>query len=207
MDDFDDGFDDEDLKSLSDEMDDPDSLTPEQIFGLTMINKTKGVEVKVELKDKDGSTIPLHEIVQDLLKHIEDKLTIGKESQITDQVFPLMSRTLVSGLGRMLGNQAAAALLGLGMTRDAFITMMTLSFLLLKYVQQKGLTIHTIETPVSPSEIESLERKAKAGSAAMLSAAMGLDPKDIVQELLKRGEITEEEVGEVLKTNKKRGSN
>jgi hypothetical protein len=69
---------------------------------------------------------------------------------------------------------------------------------LLKFVQQKNLTIETFEEEISEDEIEQIERKAKAGSTATMGALLGLDPKEILDNLVEQGEISQADLEAIL---------
>lgn len=200
-----DGFDDESpfdqdelAEAYGDDANQGDTMTPEEVFSLVMINKKRLVKTKVELRDEQGETIPLHEVLADLLEYMKDKLKAEEQSQLADQIFPMMGQALVSGLGRLIGNGATGFYLANEVARMSFIHMMCLSFLLLKYVQEKKLTIYAVETPVSQDEVDSIQRKSRANSVAMMGAMSGISPKEILRELVNKGELTQEDLTDIL---------
>jgi hypothetical protein len=75
---------------------------------------------------------------------------------------------------------------------------MSIAFLLLKFVQQNELTIQTHEEEISEDEIQEIERKAKAGSAATMGALLGMDPKEILENLVEQGEISQSDLEAIL---------
>jgi hypothetical protein len=192
-------IDEETLNEMREAQDDSTGLSPEELFALTTIDKLRKKKVHVEIQDSEGATIQLKDIVQELLNYIKVKTKDQSETnQFIGQIMPLMSQAVVSGLGRMLGIRQTAFYLADPETRYAFINMMCVSFLMLKFVQQKNLVINTYEEEVTDEQIEDLDRKSKANSVAMLGALAGQDPKAILEELKKTGAITDRDLREIL---------
>ncbi len=188
-------FDEDEIQDL---FEDEESMTPEDVFKMVMINKVKGTTVHVELYDQDEDKVELSEVIEELLNYIEKKLSDDKANQFVDQIMPLMAQSVVSGLGRMLGIRHTAFFLANETSRVALVNMMSIAFLLLKFVQQKNLTIQTFEKEISEEEIEDIERKAKAGSAATMGALLGMDPKEILENLVEQGEISQDDLEAIL---------
>jgi hypothetical protein len=141
---------------------------------------------------------------------MNEKMASEEGNQFADQIFPLVSQATVSTLGRLVGINTTAFYLANDNTRIAIIYSMGMAFLLLKYVQKHNLTINTFEESVSDEEIETIERKSEANKAAMISAVMGEDPKEVLQKLLEDGRITEQDLTDMLggkKDNGDKGSN
>jgi hypothetical protein len=189
-------FDEDDINDLLEE--EEEGLTPEEVFKMVMINKVKGTTVSVKLFDKEDDEIELSEIIEQLLTFIEKQLSEDGSNQLTDQIIPLMAQALVSGLGRMLGINQTAFYLSNEVTKMSMINMMSISFLLLKFVQQNDITIQTFEEDISEEEMDELQRKAKAQSQATMGAFLGMNPKEILQDLFDRGEITQEDLDSML---------
>lgn len=206
MSDYDDDspYDDEDMSELME--DDPDSLTPEDVFKMVTLNKIKKTKVRVELQDKNGDKVDLPEVIGQIIEYIKDKTAEEEGNQFSDQIMPLMSQAVLSTLGRMLGIRLTAYHLANDSTRMALIWSMCTSFLLLKYVQKHELSINTFEESVSEEEIEAFERKAQANNVAMLGALVGEDPKQILEELLHSGKITEDDLQDIMGDSKKKGN-
>jgi len=193
----------DDYEGLEDELaesfeGDPDELAPEDVFKMVMINRAKKVKVHVKLRDEDNDEVDLPETITQLLNYVKDQLKDGDGNQFCEQILPLMSQSVVSGLGRILGIQSTAFHLANEATRTGIIHMMAIGLLLLKFVQENNLTIHTFEEEVSDEEIEEIERKAKASSVATMSSAMGIDPKDVLRQLRDQGKITDEDLKDIL---------
>lgn len=194
-DDMSDIFDEDELEAMYEN--NQDNMTPEDIFKMVMVNKVKGVTVKVELRDKDGDVVEMPDVIEQLLEYIKDKLTDGN-NQFVDQVMPLMSSTMASALGRMIGIPATMFYVSQDQTRMAFIHSMAIGFLLLKFVQQKGITIHTYEEEITEDEIDDFERRSKANNVASLAAMAGQDSREVLRSMLKDGKITEEDLQSLL---------
>lgn len=198
MSDYEDGIelDDDELEELM--SDNPDHLTPEDVFSMVMLNKRDKKRVWVELEDEDGDTIELADMLEELVKYIKDKLGEEEGNQMLDQIMPLMSQSLVSGLGRMMGLNATAFLVFNPQIRMALIYMMLVSFTLYKVVQSKGLVINTCEEDITDEEINEIDRKSKASSVANMSAMLGMDPKEALRQMVERGDITEGDLSDLL---------
>jgi hypothetical protein len=188
-------FDEDEMQDL---LEDEENMTPEEVFKMVMINKVKGTTVHVELHDKEGDKVELSEVIEQLLNYVEAKLEDDEANQFVDQIMPLMAQSVVSGLGRMLGIKHTAFFLANDLSRVALVNMMSIAFLLLKFVQQKELTIQTYEEEISEEEIEEIERKAKAGSTATMGALLGLDPKEILDNLVEQGQISQADLEAIL---------
>ena len=188
-------YDEEEMDTL---FEDEGSMTPEEVFKMVMINKIKGTTIRVELRDEEGNKVELSEVIEQLLNYTQDKLEDEEPNSFVDQIMPLMAQSVVSGLGRMLGIRHTAFFLANETSRVALVNMMSIAFLLLKYVQQKKLTIETFEEEVSQEEIEDIERKAKAGSMATMGALFGADPKEILADLVEQGEISQSDLEAIL---------
>jgi len=192
--DYDEIFDDDDLEELYEGSSD---IEPEDVFDMVLINKVKKTRVTIELEDEDGDTVPLKDVIQQLLGYIKDQMEDG-DNQFSDQIMPLMAHSVVSGLGRILGIRTTAFYLANDVTKSSLIHMMCLGLLLLKFVQQKNLTIVTHEQSVTDEEIEELERKLAANKTAVLAAQAGEDPRAVLRELRRQGHITDEDLEEML---------
>lgn len=195
-------FDEMDFDGLEDELSeaiesDPDELSPEDIFKMVLLNKIKGTRVRVDLRDGDGDAVDLPEVVEQLIGFMKDRLQ-EDSNQFVEQIMPLMSQSVVSGLGRMLGINPTAFLLANDMTCHAIVHMMCVAFLLLKFVQDHDLKIHTYEEEVSPDEMEEIERKCQASSMATMGSLMGMDPQEILQRMLDEGRITENDLYDLM---------
>lgn len=197
MSDYEDGpeLDDEDLQELY--ADDPDTLTPEDIFKMVLLNKRTNMKVSVQLQDKDGEEVELADLLEQLVKYVKDKLD-EDNNQLVDEIMPLMSQMLVSGMGRLLGLNTTAFYVSNPNTRMALIYMMMIAFTMYKLVQVKGLKINTVEEEVSEEEIEEIERKSRANDVATMSQMLGGDPREALQQMVDRGDLTEDDLVELL---------
>jgi len=189
-------LDDDDIQSMME--DDPDALTPEDMFSMVLLNKRDKTKVSVELEDEDGDPIDLADMMEELVNYIKDKLDDEDGNQIVDQVMPLMSQALISGLGRLTGIQATAFFIANPNTRMALIYMMMVSFVLYKMVQVKGLKVITTTEDVTDDEIEEIERKSRASSVANMSAMMGMDPREILQQMVEKGDLTSDDLEDLM---------
>lgn len=194
-------FDEDDIAEL---YENENQLTPEEVFTMVTLNSNKKVRVTVELKDKDGDIVSLPETVESILNFVKEKLNDEEGNQLSDQIFPLMCQSVVSGLGRMLGIPTTALMLAQDNTKIGILYMMCIAFLLLKFVQNNDLKIQTYEEPVTDEEIESIQRKAEANKLATIGLMAGMDPKEILEQLVNEGRLTQEDIDNM--SNKKKVS-
>lgn len=194
-------YDDEDLEELYEDMDE-NHMTPEEMFTMVTLNHFRKVKVNVELRDNNDDVISLPDTIQGILDFIKDKVKDEEGNQFVDQILPLMSQSVVSGLGRMLGIRSTAFMLSQEDTKMGILYMMCVAFLLLKFVQNNELKIHTYEEPVSDEEIEQLLHKSEVNRIATIGALAGLDPKAVLEQLVEEGKLSQDDINEML--NKKK---
>lgn len=175
-----------------------DEVAPEDILQMVMINRNKKTKVSISLEDEEGDKVDLVETISGLIKYVEDKLNDKEENQFVEQILPLMSQSVVTGLSRMIGTDATAFHLTNPITRTAIINMMAVGFLLLKFVQQNDLSVVTHEEPVTDEEIAEIEQRSQVASAAMALASTGMDPKQVLQILKEQGKITDDDLKKAL---------
>jgi hypothetical protein len=134
-------------------------LNLDEILSMVLIDKKRLLKVSAEMKDNNGEKINLSEIVEELFKYIDKEFAKSSEekSSLISQVMPLLSQVLGSGLSRYLGVEQAVLYLTDSQTKDALLQMMMLSFLLLKYIQQKDIQVYSVSEPIEKVEIEKLE--------------------------------------------------
>jgi len=176
----------------------PDDLTPEEVFSMVMINKVRMKKVKVHLEDEDGDPIDLTDIIVELMGYMKDKIEEEDGNQFSDQIMPLISQSVVSCLGRMIGINATAFHLSQDTTRHAVIWFGSLAFLFYKYIQMHNLKIYTTEEDVSSDEIDEIERKTEANKIAMMGMIAGANPKEILRQLKEEGKLTDNDLKDML---------
>jgi hypothetical protein len=193
-------WDDDDARALLEDSELEESetgyLDPEDIFTIATLDRERRVKLTVELRDKDEDCIPLKDVIEQLLNYIKDKTKSG--SSFNDQIMPLMAQAMVGALGRLMGIQGTAVILAIPDLRQAFAYTMGLSFLLLKFIQKKELRIHLIEQQLTEEEFEALLRRTRANNVTTLAAMAGENPREVVQEMLRQGKLTQEDVTEIL---------
>jgi len=171
---------------------------------LITVDKARRKKVEVKLIDQDGEEVPFRDTIKQVLKYLDDKMTDSAEAnQILTQIMPLMHQSMMVGLPQLVGPHATTAIVSLDSIRYPMSMMMLLSFSLLKLVQQKNLKMKTIEEDISDEEWDKMSRLSKATSAAVLGALHGYQPKQVLEELVKLGEINQEDLEEMIQGSKK----
>ena len=175
-------------------MDTPLNLSERDLFHLVLIDRIKKVKTSITLKDSDGDEIPLKETVGKLTQYIIDKMSDEGENACRSQVVPLMSQAVAGGLIKLMGQSNAIFLLSDHTTRMSLIYMMSMSFYLLKWIQQKNIKISTTEEALTDEDIEMYDRVSRASDLTVKYTAAGGDPKTAIREMMKRGLIQKEDL-------------
>lgn len=204
-------FDEMDFDGLDEELaeafeEDPENLQPEDVLKMVMVNRHKNTSITVEIKDKDDDVVDLPELITQILNYVKDQLKSEEGNLILDQLMPLISQSLVSGLGRMMGIQNTAFLLTNNITKTSLLNMMIVAMLLLKFVQENNLTIFTHEKEVTAEEMDEIDRKAKASSVMTMGSMMGMDPREVLKEMVRQGQLTSQDLADLVgEDNEKEG--
>ncbi len=184
----------EELDALREE----DDMSPEDVFSMVMINKIRMKKVTVHLEDTEGDEVSLTDVIVDLMGYMKDKMGEEEGNQFQDQIMPLISQSVVSCLGRMIGINATAFHLTQDTTRTAIIWFGSLAFLFYKYLQAHNLKIFTTEEDVDPDELEEIERKTEANKIAMMGMMAGVNPTEILRQLKEEGKLTNDDLRDML---------
>ena len=167
-----------------------DEDTLDDLFKIYIIDKINKKKVSVQLEDSEsGDVVNLKDVLDQVDNYVSDQLKSKVPNSTTQQIFPLMAQNLVHGLPKHLGRYNSAIVLSTETLKYTYLFRMTASFYLLKFIQKNNLKIVTIEEDISEQEIEKFERLNRASSAISLAHLAGVDPKDLVKEMIKRGSL------------------
>jgi hypothetical protein len=180
--------------NMNDELPDFDD-----VFKLVTIDKNRKKRISVKIIDTDGDEVPFRQTVRQIMKYVEDKLSLDNSdgNQMVNQVMPLVTQAMVSGMPEVMGTTRAAQIMAIEGLRLPLIFMMVLSFSLLKFIQQKNFKIVTIEEDITEEEWDKLIRMTKASEITTLGAMAGISPKEILKELLQKGDLTIDDIKEM----------
>lgn len=176
-----------------------DEPTPEDVFKMVTICKTRKVRLSVELHDGDDEIVLISEAAEAVLNYMKEKSGKGADNDYINQIAPFMAQLLVSGLGRRIGIRETAFLLSNDIIKFALTEMMSMSFLMLKFMQAHGLKLRTLEEDVTDEEIEEVFNKNRANKNQ--AAAMGLldlSPKDVMKFMMEEGMVSKEDLRALL---------
>ncbi len=152
-------------------------------------------KIFVSLQDKDGDVVEFKEVIDNLNRYITDQLEREEMNPLRDEISPLITQIFMGSLVYAAGHPATAAFIASQETLRYSIThQMMLSFYFVKFVQKNELKIVTKEEDVTEEEIERIRRVSAANSVATMGAMMGMDPKEILRELHKSGQLHKEDV-------------
>ena len=169
-------------------------LTTKELFTAVTIDQVRKTKTAVNLKDSSGDDVAIQETVEKLIGYILDKVKDTESNSCKQQVMPLMAQAMVAGLVKLLGPDEASIMLSDPIIRNSLMYMTTMSFYLLKLIQQKNIKIFTEEFAVSQEEINNIMRASKISDLTIKFASMGGDVKEFLSELIKRGTVTKEEL-------------
>lgn len=187
---------------------DIEELSPEELFTSFFLDLKNNRKIKVALVDEDGDTVEISEIVSQIVKYNTTKLNEeidDPNNQIVNQIMPLMAQSIASGLGRLIGNWNTGYIISNPALRTAIINMMMVAFSMYRIMNKNNLKIQTTIEQLEPEEVERIYRKSTAASAAVSAAGLGANPREILQNLLENGFITQEDLDELSGGN--RGDN
>ena len=171
-----------------------DDQEREEWCKVVAIDRRRKVRMEAELRDKDGDLIDLHETMEGLTEHVIDKMKSEEPSIIQQQIFPVMAKAAVTALTEFLGPQAASAMVSQEMFRQSLTYCMMTAFLLMHFIEENDISIYTDEQPVTDEELEHYDRINKATSIASLAGMMGANPREVVREMLKSGQLEHEDL-------------
>lgn len=134
---------------------------PEDFFSLVTILRDRKLRIIAHLEDAEGNRIDLKEVATDLLAYIEKHMQSPTSTPVNDQIFPLLSQSMVSVVPRTAGISVADFIFSAGVLRNTMIRYGLASFLLAQYIQQHKLKIVTEEEPLTQHEIDEYMRKSE----------------------------------------------
>jgi hypothetical protein len=169
-----------------------------QEFTLTLIDKKKWTRLTVSVQDKDQNKYSISEIVQNLVKYIGQE-TKKEHSTIVSQIYPIMSQVLVPALTLTQDYNTAVVLMNGEIIKNSILDSMVISFLLLKYIQQKELKIITESQQLLPEEISVIKnREETLRTSSGVTQLLGVTPQQLLQTLMSNGEISQSELQEFI---------
>ena len=170
------------------------NVSAEDLYSLVMIDKIRKVKTLITLRDSEGDEIPIRETTEKLVEFISDKVKDEEANSCKQQVMPLMSQAMVTGMIKLLGMQNTQLLLCDSTTRNGLMYMMTMSFYLLKWIQQKNIKIFSEEFSLSDDELASIERISFANDMTVKYAVSGGDPRDAIRKMIQKGLLKKEDL-------------
>ena len=166
----------------------------DEVFRLVTLDPHRKVKVTIELRDKDGDEVPIAETVQKISQYVADKMADPEANTCRQQIFPLSAQAMVLSLARLLGPELTSLLISQDQIRYSFVHVMMVGFYILQFLRSKDIKVHTIEEAVSDEDIATFHRVNKASGVLTLARHMGVDSREVVRELLRTGNITQEDL-------------
>lgn len=178
----------------------------EDVFKLVTIDRVRKKRIAVRIVDTDGDEVPFKHTVKQVMQYLSDKMSMKKDGEldplasknaIINQIMPLVTQAMISGMPEVVGDYRAAQLLTIDSVRWPIIMMMLLSFSMLKLIQDKKFKIVTTEEDITEAELEKLTKFSRISEAATIGAIHGKAPRDLLKEMRASGEITDEDILEL----------
>ena len=167
-------------------------------YSLTLIDKKNWTRVTVTIEDNENNKYPIDEIVQNLLKYVEQEVKKDKSS-IVSQIYPVMSQLMVPILYNLGGEALAHMLVSGEIIKNAILDSMTVSFLFLKYIQQKELKIISSSEVLTAQEIEFIKRHTEeVNESSPITQLLGVPPAELLKSLYQNGDISKEEINKLI---------
>lgn len=176
-----------------------DNGTHDQFGDVTTVDVRRKKKIFVTIQDSDGDEVDMKDMLDNLNRYITDNLVNEDANVLKDEISPLITQIFMGSLVYASGHPGTAAFIASQESMRYTIThQMLLSFYFLKFVQKNNLKIITREEDVSDEEIEKIRRINKANSVATMGAMMGVEPKDIIKQLIKSGQLNKEDVSQAF---------
>lgn len=163
--------------------------TVTDIMSIVTLDSKKKCRRTITLKDKDGDTVSTKEVIQQVAEYVSDKLKDEKGNQFTDELVPLMAQAMVVGMTKLYGETLAAILLSDELTRHGILQMMLTSFVAIKFLQKKDISIVSHSEHISEAELASYIRTSQASDAIVKGQMLGLNATQMLEGLVKSGKI------------------
>lgn len=160
------------------------------------IDRKRKVRMHAEMRNPQGETIDLDETVESISSYVQDKMKDENldANMVQQQIFPMMARASVATLADFVGPHTAGLMVAQELFRRALTHCMMSSFLLMQFIKKNDIKIFTTEESVSDEEIASYDRVNKASSLASLAAELGTNPRDVIREMVKQGQLKAEDL-------------
>lgn len=185
------------------------TATADELFRIITIDRKRQVKMSVELRDSDGDVVPIRETIEKLTEYVGDKMKAEGENTCKQQIMPMMAQAVVGGLVKLMKEGPATYMLSQEHIRFSLVHMMIVSFYMFKWIQKKDIKIHTTEEHITQEDIEMYDRISTASDVTTMAAAHGIDPQQVVREMVKEGKLKAsdlENIGvELSDTDKKKG--
>lgn len=166
---------------------------------IDIVNKKR---ISAQLLDSDGKEVDLADTVKVLLDVLKSKLsyqgaknkadTMGET--IRNEVLPVVSAATITSLEEYLGHELATMLLSDRIFKTVMIRLTLTGYALHSLVQQNDFRVRTRAEPITDDEIGQVLKLEELSDIISKAATSGLNPKDVVAELIRRSLITENDL-------------
>lgn len=174
--------------------DNQDTPSIEELFQVVSIDRHRKVKMHTEFRDASGDEVPIRETIEKITEFVSDKLESEEGNTCKQQVMPAMAQAVVSGLAKSMGINLATYMLGQSHIRYGLLHMMIVAFHLAVWLKKKDIKIHTIEEALTDEDLEMYDRISNASDVITTLAAMGGDPKELLQKMIQSGQLKESDL-------------
>jgi len=166
----------------------------DELFRVVAMDRKRKVKFEVDLRDEDGEQLNINELVESLTEYVTDQMKSDKENVTQQQIFPLMAQAVVAGMTKLMGPYLSTLMLSQEGSRYGLVYMTIMGFYLLKFIQKHDIKIFSTESAVSDEELAMYDRVGAASSMATMASHLGADPKEVIRELLKSGQLQRDDL-------------
>lgn len=176
--------------------------TPEDLFDVYTLFPQKKLKVLAELRDSEDKPLVLSDVTLHLLKYMLEKTLEKKGNDYIERIVPLLSQAMIFTLCDMYGYQATKDFIANESFREPASKLMSVAFLLLKYIQDEELNIAILEEDLTEEQMNGYMDNSIAPLSSSTEDFRDMPPlidyKQAIKELVNLGQIKKEEIKEVL---------
>lgn len=169
----------------------------EDIFKFATIDKVRNKLMTIKLEDKNGAEILIDEIITQVNDYIVEQLSSKEEDNVClQQIFPLVACILnKSIISSMKGHtDLATGIVSQHLIRDAFMNEMLITYYFMKFIQKNNIKIISLQKDISEEDIKKAIITDKIGSFALMANMSGVPIKNMIDTIMKSGNISREEL-------------
>ena|SRR3990167_2637705 len=165
--------------------------TPQGMMGT--VNIKRKVRLIPHLYDKEGNEIEISSLVLEIGEYTKEKLLDLSSNPISAQILPLIGEMVINATPLIANPRTSYILLAGTDTRQTLVQSSLFAFLMVKFIQSKGLKFTSEEIPMTDEEVKEAIRNDRINSYKALASLFGMELDDFATKL-KSGEIDPDDI-------------